>query len=59
MRQKAISLFDSLKDKIVYLFLILVGTFIGLAFLFQVFFVYLELSGNAEKAAQIALAAFL
>jgi hypothetical protein len=54
MRQKAISLFDSLKDKIVYLFLILVGTFIGLAFLFQVFFVYLEFSGNAEKASQIA-----
>lgn len=54
MRQKAISLVESIRDRIAYIFLALVGTFIGLAFLFQVFFIYLEFSGNAEKAAQIA-----
>ena len=54
MRQKAISLFESIRDRIAYIFLILVGTFIGLAFLFQVFFMYLEFSGNGERAAQIA-----
>ena len=54
MRQKAISLFESIRDRIAYIFLILVGTFIGFAFLFQVFFMYLEFSGNGERAAQIA-----
>ena len=54
MKQKAISLVESMRDRIMYVFLALVGIFIGLAFLFQVFFVYLELSGNGEKAAQIA-----
>lgn len=54
MRQRAISLAISLREKIFFAFLALVGIFIGLAFLFQVFFVYLELSGNGEKAAQIA-----
>ena len=54
MRQKAISLVESIRDRIAYIFLALVGTFIGLAFLFQVFFIYLEFSGNAERAAQIA-----
>ena len=54
MRQKAISLAISLREKVFFIFLALVGTFIGLAFLFQVFFVYLEFSGNAERAAQIA-----
>ena len=54
MRQKAISLVESIRDRIVYIFLALVGTFIGLAFLFQVFFIYLEFSGNGERAAQIA-----
>jgi len=54
MRQKAISLVESIRDRIAYIFLALVGTFIGLAFLFQVFFIYLEFSGNGERAAQIA-----
>jgi len=54
MRQKAISLVESIRERIVYIFLALVGTFIGLAFLFQVFFIYLEFSGNGERAAQIA-----
>lgn len=54
MRQKAISLIESIRDRIAYIFLALVGTFIGLAFLFQVFFIYLEFSGNAERASQIA-----
>jgi hypothetical protein len=54
MRQKAISLFESIRDRIAFIFLALVGAFIGLAFLFQVFFIYLEFSGNAERAAQIA-----
>jgi hypothetical protein len=54
MRQKAISLVESIRDKIAFIFLALIGIFIGLAFLSQLFFVYLELSGNSEKAAQIA-----
>ena len=54
MRQKAISLIESMRDRIIYIFLALVGIFIGAAFLFQVFFMYLEFSGNGERAAQIA-----
>jgi hypothetical protein len=54
MRQKAISLAINLRDKLFLSFLILIGTFVSLALLFQVFFVYLELSGNGEKASHIA-----
>ena len=54
MRQKAISLFESIRDRIAFIFLALVGAFIGLALIFQLFFVYLEVSGNNERATQIA-----
>ena len=54
MKQKAISLVDNLKEKFVYVLLIGVGLFIACAFLTQVFFMYLEFSGNGEKAAQLA-----
>ena len=54
MRQKAISLFESIRDRIAFIFLALVGAFIGLALIFQLFFVYLEVSGNSERATQIA-----
>ena len=54
MRQKAISLFESIRDRIAFIFLALVGIFIGLALISQLFFVYLEISGNSERAAQIA-----
>lgn len=54
MRQKAISLAVILREKAFMAFLSLVGLFVGLALLTQIFFVYLELSGNGEKATQIA-----
>jgi hypothetical protein len=54
MRQKAISLVESIRDRIAFIFLALVGIFIGLALVSQLFFVYLEVSGNGERATQIA-----
>jgi len=54
MKQKAIALVDNLKEKIVYVLLIAVGAFIACAFITQVYFVYLEFSGNGEKATQLA-----
>ena len=54
MKQKAISLVESIRDRIAFIFLALVGVFIGLALVFQLFFVYLEVSGNSERATQIA-----
>ena len=54
MKQHAISLAISLRDRLLQLFLLGVGIFIGLALFMQLFFVYLELSGNEERATQIA-----
>jgi hypothetical protein len=54
MRQKATSLVESIRDRIAFIFLALVGIFIGLALVSQLFFVYLEVSGNGERATQIA-----
>lgn len=54
MKQHAITLAISLRDRLLQLFLIGVGVFIGLALIMQLFFVYLELSGNEERATQIA-----
>lgn len=54
MKQRAVTLAISLRDKLFHLFLISALAFIGLAFLFQVFFVVLELTGRSEYATQIA-----
>lgn len=54
MKQKVTALALSLKERVAYLFLTLVLSFIGLAFLFQVFFVILEFSGNQNLATQIS-----
>ncbi len=54
MKQRATSLAISLRDKLFHLFLISALSFIGLAFLFQVFMVFLEFSGRSEYATQIA-----
>lgn len=52
--QKLKALTINLKERLFYLFLSLVGLFIGLAFLTQVTFVILEFSGNQNIATQIA-----
>ena len=52
--KKAILLAISLKEKVLHTFLTLVLAFVSLALLFQVYFVYLELSGSGEKANHIA-----
>ncbi len=54
MKQKAITLIDALKEKLVYALLIAAGAFIACAFLTQVIFMYLEFSGNGDKATQLA-----
>ena len=52
--QKLKLLTFNLKEKLFHLFLYSVVTFIGLAFLFQVFFVVLQFSGNEDLATKIA-----
>lgn len=52
--QKLKLLTFNLKEKLFHLFLFSVVTFIGLAFLFQVFFVVLQFSGNEDLATKIA-----
>ena len=52
--QKLKLLSINIKEKLFQLFLFSVLTFIGLAFLFQVFFVILQFSGNENLATKIA-----
>lgn len=54
MKQKVTALALSLKERAIYFILAPFLTFIGLAFLFQVFFVILQFSGNENLATQIA-----
>ena len=54
MKQKVTALALGLKEKAIYFILAPFLAFIGLAFLFQVFFVVLQFSGNENLATQIA-----
>ena len=54
MKQKVAALALGLKERAIYFILAPFLTFIGLAFLFQVFFVILQFSGNENLATQIA-----
>ena len=54
MKQKVTALALSLKERAIYFVLAPFLAFIGLAFLFQVFFVILQFSGNENLATQIA-----
>ena len=54
MKQKVTALALGLKERAIYFILAPFLAFIGLAFLFQVFFVILEFSGNQNLATQIA-----
>ena len=54
MRQKVTALALGLKERAIYFILAPFLAFIGLAFLFQVFFVILQFSGNENLATQIA-----
>ena len=54
MKQKVTALALGLKERAIYFILAPFLTFIGLAFLFQVFFVILQFSGNENLATQIA-----
>jgi len=54
MKQKAISLATSLREKLFYVFLSFVGLFIGLALLTQIFFVVLQFTGHEDFTTKIA-----
>ena len=54
MKQKVTALALGLKERAIYFILAPFLAFIGFAFLFQVFFVILEFSGNENLATQIA-----
>jgi hypothetical protein len=54
MKQKVTALALGLKERAIYFLLAPFLAFIGLAFLFQVFFVILQFSGNENLATQIA-----
>ncbi len=54
MRQKVTALALGLKERAIYFILAPFLAFIGLAFLFQVFFVILQFSGNENLATDIA-----
>ena len=54
MKQKVTALALGLKERAIYFILAPFLTFIGLAFLFQVFFVILQFSGNENLATEIA-----
>lgn len=54
MRQKVTALALGLKERAIYFILAPFLAFIGLAFLFQVFFVILQFSGNENIATEIA-----
>ncbi len=54
MKQKVTALALGLKERAIYFILAPFLTFIGLAFLFQVFFVILQFSGNENLATQIS-----
>jgi len=54
MKQKAISLAISLRDRLFQLFLLGVGLFIGLALITQIFFVVLQFSGKEEYMQHLA-----
>lgn len=54
MKQKVTALALGLKERAIYFILAPFLAFIGLAFLFQVFFVILEFSGNQNLATEIA-----
>ncbi len=54
MKQKVTALALGLKERAIYFVLAPFLAFIGLAFLFQVFFVILQFSGNENLATQIA-----
>ena len=52
--QKLKALSVNLKDRIFFIFLSLVGLFIGLAFLTQVLFIVLEFSGHTDILTKIS-----
>jgi len=54
MKQKAISLATSLREKLFYVFLSFVGLFIGLALLTQIFFVVLQFTGHEDFTQKLA-----
>ena len=54
MKQKAITLAISLREKLFYVFLSFVGLFIGLALLTQIFFVVLQFTGHEDFTTKIA-----
>jgi hypothetical protein len=54
MKQKAISLAISLREKLFYVFLSFVGLFIGLALLTQIFFVVLQFTGHEDFTQKLA-----
>lgn len=54
MKQKVTALALGLKERAIYFLLAPFLAFIGLAFLFQVFFVILQFSGNENLASEIA-----
>ena len=54
MKQKVTALALGLKERAIYFILAPFLAFIGLAFLFQVFFVVLQFSGNENLASEIA-----
>ena len=54
MKQKAINLATSLRDRLFQLFLLGVGLFIGLALLTQIFFVVLQFTGYEDFTTKIA-----
>ena len=54
MKQKAIALAIGIREKLFILFLSLVGLFIGLAFLTQIFFVVLQFTGHEDFTTKIA-----
>lgn len=54
MKQKAISLAISLREKLFYVFLSFVGLFIGLALLTQIFFIVLQFTGHEDFTQKLA-----
>ena len=54
MKAIAISLWEKTKERIIYFFLALFGLWIIGALSFQLYFVYLEFSGNEDTATRIA-----
>ncbi len=54
MKQKAITLAISLREKLFYVFLSFVGLFIGLALLTQIFFVVLQFTGHEDFTQKLA-----